>query len=115
MVLTAFRAASGLIDESSLAAQDPIKIDGQWYTPLAFPDTDWARIRLMKKQSDSRIDRMELVDTKTQERFVALAYNPIWIETFGKTVPTKIDIFRGTGSSDRIAVQFHYRAIQYKP
>jgi hypothetical protein len=115
MVLTAFRAVSGLIDESSLAAQDPIKLDGQWYQPMALPDTDWARIRLMKKQSDGRIDRLELIDPKTQERFVALAYNPIWIETFGKTVPTKIDIFRGSGNSDRIAVQFHYRAIQYKP
>jgi hypothetical protein len=115
MVLTVFRAASGLIPESTLAPQNPIKLDGQWYQPMALPDTDWARIRLMKKQSDARIDRLELVDPKTQERFVALAYNPVWIETFGKTVPTKIDIFRSTGSSERIVVQFHYRAIQYKP
>jgi len=115
MVLTAFRAASGLIPESTLTPQDPIKIDGQWYQPMALPDTDWARIRLMKKRSDSRIDRLELVDPKTQERFVALAYNPVWIETFGKTVPTKIDIFRTTERSERIVVQFHYRSIQYKP
>ncbi len=115
LVLTAFRAASGLIDESTLVVQDSIKMDGQWYQPMALPDSDWARIRLMKKQSDGRIDRLELVDPKTQERFVALAYNPVWIETFGKTVPTKIDIFRSKGNTDQMAVQFHYRAIQYHP
>jgi hypothetical protein len=113
MVLTAFLAASGLIDTSSLEAQEPIKIEGQWYQPLALSTTDWAKIRLFKKQSDSRIDRMELVDSKTQERWTALIYNPVWIESFGKTVPTKIDLFRTTNNTDRILVQFHYRAIQY--
>lgn len=115
MVLIAFRAASGLIDDASFASQDPIKVDGQWYQPLALPDTDWARMRLFKNQSDSRIDRLELIDSKTKERFIALTYNPVWIENFGKTVPTKIDIIRNTGNSDRIAIQFHYRSIRYHP
>ncbi|NLH17752.1 MAG: hypothetical protein GX455_14335 [Phycisphaerae bacterium] len=115
LVLTAFRAASGLIDDSSLASQDPTKIDGQWYLPLILTDADGIQVRLMKKQSDSRIDRLELIDQVSGEQFVSLAYNPVWIETFGKPVPTKIDIFRRTGTSDRIVVQFHYRTIRYTP
>lgn len=113
MVLTAFRAASGLIDDSSLVSQDPIKIDGQWYQPLILTDAEGIQVRLMKKQSDSRIDRLVLVVQASGEQFVSLAYNPVWIETFGKSVPSKIDIFRRTGGSDRIVVQFHYRTIRY--
>ncbi len=113
MVLTAFRAACGLIDESSLDSSEPIRIDGQWYVPLSFRGTDRNQIRLMKKQSDARIDRLELQDAISREQFVALTYNPVWIDTFGKTVPTKIDIFQKTGGADRIVVQFHYQSIRY--
>lgn len=113
LILTAFLAGSGLLDGSSLTPGDPVKIDGQWYYPLSLGESSFGKITVFKKQKNSVMDRVEILDSKTGDRFIGLAYNPLWNDAYGKSVITKIDLSKVTGSGSRRLIQIHFQSINY--
>ncbi len=112
-ILTAFLAGSGLLNESTLTTGDPVKIDGQWYHPLSMPEGNGTRVTVFRQQNRSVIDRVEVADSKSGDRYIGLAYNPLWNAVYGKSVITKIDLSKVVQNGSRRLIQVHFQTLDY--
>jgi len=115
-ILTSILAGSGLItlqqDESQT---QPIKIEGQWYTPSepASQKPSRTKLKIYINTTTATVDRIHLEDTETSITLTAHSYNYRWLEGVAKNIPTKIDVFstNNADTPDRQILEIKYYMI----
>lgn len=105
LILTSLAAGSGMSDELKVSSE-PAKLEGRWYNvievgpgttyakTLKSIEVPWAKLMLYGDGSSGVIDRVVIEDLASGETLMAHSYNFRWLDGIGRSIPTKIDIFK---------------------
>ena len=122
LVLTSVTVGSDMGPELS-ASSELEKIDGRWYNvtkiergttyskTLKDIEVPWAKLTLYSDSTSGVIDRVVIEDVQSGLTLMAHSYNFWWLKEIGRSIPTKIDIFKideaRTGRQRILHVDYH--------
>lgn len=114
LVFYSICAGGALLDTANMPAEEPIKIQGQWYIPLkpAWPIGDRS-VTLFQNQTSGQIELIQISDAAQEIVWLARSYNLRYNSDLEKRLPRSIDIFdiQGGIASKKLMVQFQYKDI----
>lgn len=127
LILTSVVASSGMSAELS-ESSEPAKVQGRWYSVIqigpgsTYPKTlknievPWAKITLYGNSNSGVIDRVVIEDVASGLRLMAHSYNFWLLKEIGKSIPTKIDVFKidGAGIKQQRILSCAYHTVGLK-
>lgn len=105
LILTSVAVGSGMSAELEVSSE-PAKLHGRWHNmievgpgttyakTLKSIEVPWAKLTLYADGSSGVIDRVVIEDLASGEALMAHSYNFRWLDRIGRSIPTKIDIFK---------------------
>lgn len=107
-------AGGSLLDTDNMTRGEPVKVLGQWYTPLtpAWPKNQLT-VTLLENQISSRIEWVKVSDFEKHLEWMALNYNLRYHTDLARKLPRTIDVFdiRDGIASKKSIVRFEYKDI----
>lgn len=107
-------AGGGLLDTSAMTRGEPLKVLGQWYTPLtpSWP-TNQLTVTLFENQNSSRIEWVSVSDAEKDLEWMALNYNLRYNSDLARRIPRTVEVYdvRNGIASKKSIVRFEYKDI----
>lgn len=113
-VFYSFCAGGGLLETDSMVSMEPIKIEGQWYTPIKPQWPGDLDVTLLQSIDTEQIAWVQLEDAKDGTVWLIRNYNLLYSKELGSRLPRTIDVFdirNGVAAKD-LMVRFDYKNIQ---
>jgi hypothetical protein len=108
-------AGGSLLDTGTMPSGEPLKIQGQWYTPLT---PSWPKgqltVTLLRNQSSSAIEWVKISDSSTGLEWMARNYNLRYNSDLKTRIPRTVDVFdiREGIASKSLIVKFEYKDVR---
>ena len=126
LILISIVAGSGMSAQLSESSELE-KLQGRWYSVIHIEpgisskrmksfEVPWAKLTLYGDSSKGVIDRVVIEDVARGLRLMAHSYNFWWLKEMGRSIPTKIDVFKidATGAKQQRILSCAYHTVKVR-
>ena len=113
-VFYSFCAGGGLLDGETMDSGKDIKIEGQWYMPLAPRWPTDISVTLLRSLDTKRIELIQLDDPRTETTWLLRNYNLVYSKDLSRRLPRAVDVYdiRNGVASKELMMRFNYTAVR---